>query len=191
MSECIPCKTLKDCLQFKDFDASNTNAKLYLSTTKTLTIACPSGESQTVNLDAGIIGYVLNFQPGNPPYPDLVLNCTGGQITVPVPDGINQAQLDALIVQLLNTCLEQIAKDIGCSSGNFYNTLQSIKCSGGFTIAGAVPTGISIVTIGSSNDTLQISGGIVQSSISTADANQKALQLLNDAVKTGNVICAH
>lgn len=189
MKNCIPCKTLKDCIQFADFTPSNPNDKLYLSTAQAVVVTCPDGTQTTVNMDAGIVGYVLTFQLGNPPYPDLTLNCTGGTITVSVPDGINQAQLDALINGMLNTCLSQIAINIGCVSGVFYNTQQQFLCPNNHSmyIAGAVPTGVAVLGSGKG---IYILAGVVQSTTSVADANSKALQVLKDLYDTGNVACS-
>lgn len=192
MKNCIPCKTLKDCIQFADFTPSDPNDKLYLSTAQAVVVTCPDGTQTTVNMDAGIVGYVLTFQLGNPPYPDLTLNCTGGTITVSVPDNANQQQLDDLINGMLNTCLQQIAKNIGCGTGQFFNTQQTYNpCSDPDAhtyIQGAVPAGVGLANPPNESG-LSMAAGIIQSTISIADANAKAQLVLEEIFSTGNAIC--
>lgn len=196
MNECLPCKALKDCITFNDFSPSVSDDKLFVSPAANITITCPSGSVITTNLDAGTVGYVLNFQLGNPPYPNLVLNCTGGTITVPVPDDTTQSQLETLINGMLNTCLNQIASSIGCAAGQFFNTPQNYNpCDlGGSSpntrVVGNVPAG---VTPGPASPEvpqgLTMAGGIVQSTISVADANAKAQAVLQEIFSTGNADC--
>ena len=193
---CKPCQVLKDCIQFQDFVPSNPNDKIYYSKAQTLTVTCPAGTTATVPLDAGIIAYVLTFSLGNPPYPNLTLNCTGGTISIPVPDDVTQAQLDGLINRMLNQCLTQIAIGIGCGGGVFFNTMQQVSCldqSLGVLVPGALPAGVSPVDnpggTGNHNNTLVIAAGTIQSTISIADANAKALQVLNEIFSTRNAIC--
>ena len=184
---CKPCQVLKDCIQFQDFVPSNPNDKIYYSKAQTLTVTCPAGTIAVVPLDAGIIAYVLTFSLGNPPYPNLTLNCTGGTVSVPVPDDVTHAQLDTLINGMLNQCLTQIAIGIGCGGGVFFNTEQSVGCPdlNQFTsVAGAIPAGVSL-----SGHYLVIAAGTIQSTISIADANAKALQVLNEIFSTFNVVC--
>jgi hypothetical protein len=179
------------CLKFEDFIPSNPTGKVYLSAAQSLTVSCPSGVPATVNLPAGIIGFNLTFTLGNPPYPNLTLNCVSGMISIPVPDDTTQAQLDALVNSLLQQCLTQIAINIGCASGVFFNTTQSISCPPpgqsslvNLTIPGALPSGVITNT-----STLTIVTGAIQSTISVADANAKALQLLTEIFATGNAKC--
>ena len=187
---CKPCQVLKDCIQFQDFAPSNPDDKTYYSKAQTMTVTCPAGTTATVPLDAGIIAYVLTFSLGNPPYPNLTLNCTGGTISIPVPDDVTQAQLDALINGMLNQCLTQIAINIGCSSGVFLNTQQvNAQCVdiGTVEIAGALPAGVLIDP--NNNEQLIMSAGIIQSTISIADANAKAQQVLAEIFSTRNAAC--
>lgn len=182
-----PCPT---CLQFQDFLPSTTVGKLYLNTAQSITVTCPDGSTPTVQIPAGVIGFVLNFSIGTPPYPDLVLNCVGGQIIIPVPDDSVQAQVDVLITQMLNQCAAQIALQNRCVPGEFVNEIQQMGCPAGtgtfVTINGAVPPGI-----GFSDDDhfLTIAAGTITSTVSVADANSKAKQLLAELFATGNVIC--
>jgi hypothetical protein len=186
MAECVPCQVLKECLQFQDFLPSVQTGKLYQSAAQLVTVTCPSGTQVTVNLDAGVVSYVVNFELGNPPYPDLMLNCTGGTIMVPVPNSTTQAQLDALVNGMINTCLSQIAVNQGCQTGLFFNTQQTISCpSNNVLIPGAIPAGIS-----ANGQNLTMAAGVVESTISVADANGKALQVLYDMFQTGNTNCS-
>ncbi len=191
MSDCIPCKVLANCLQFEDFAASQTQRNLYLSTAQNVTVTCPSNTVVTVPLEGGIVTYMLNFQLGNPPYPNLTLNCTGNTISIPVPDNTTQADLDALIQGMLNQCLKQIAVSIGCVAGSFFNTQQNYQpCppSGGTVISGAVPGGVTVVGgIGSLG--IVMAPGTIQSTVSVADANSKAQEVLREIYSTGNVTC--
>lgn len=196
MSDCIPCRALANCLQFQDFLPSVTKDKLYLSKAKTIVVTCPSGETAATNLDAGIIGYVLNFELGNPPYPNLTLNCTNGQLSIPVPDTATQAELDALINGMLDSCLTQMATTISCGAGVFYNTLQSYTgCVGDnpcVQVSGALPGGVIFVNqTGETPSMIQIAAGTIQSTVSVADANFKANQVLMEIFTTGNAKCTN
>ena len=186
MSEPTPCKRVCSCIQFQDFVPSTPTDKIYYSTAQTVTVTCPSGVTATVNLDAGLVAYALTFPLGNPPYPDLVLNCSNSTITVPVPDNTTQDELDALIVGMLNQCLQQIATNIGCVSGVFFNTQQSVPCpSENVLMAGAFPAGVT----GVNTPNLTMAAGTIQSTISVADANAKALLVLQEIFQTGNATC--
>lgn len=188
MSDCIPCKALAKCLQFEDFTPSQTSDKLYLSAAQSITVTCPSTETATVSLEGGIVSYVLNFEIGTPPYPNLTLNCTGGQISIPVPDNATQADLDALIKGMLQTCLQQVAKSIGCAGGVFYNTEQIFSgCPNGLPcsrVSGGAPSGIF-----TADRKVTIASGSIMSTISVNDANLKANQVLNELYATQNVTC--
>jgi hypothetical protein len=195
MPETTPCKRLGNCIQFQDFVPSSPTDKLYINKEVTLTVTCPAGTQATQTLPAGIVGYVLKFAIGSAPYPNLVLNCTGGQISIPVPDDVTQAQLDDLINGMLTTCLNQIAINIGClsgSAGTFFNTQQNYNPCGGENactdIEGALPAGVT--NVNSQPVGLTMAAGVVQSTISVADANAKAQQVLAEIYSTGNVICA-
>ena len=179
------------CLKFEDFVASNPTDKVYKSAAQALTVTCPSGVNSTVNLPAGIIGFNLTFSLGNPPYPDLVLNCVSGTITVPVPDSTTQAQLDTLVNGLLVQCLSQFAINIGCASGAFLNEEQTFGCPPpgqaglvNISILGALPAGVT-----NNTSSLIMAAGTIQSTISVADANAKALQVLMEIFSTGNATC--
>ena len=159
-------------------------------------MTCPAGTQATQTLPAGIVGYVLKFAIGSAPYPNLVLNCTGGQISIPVPDNVTQAQLDDLINGMLTTCLNQIAINIGClsgSAGTFFNTQQAYNpCASDVEteLSGAVPAGVTPASSESSQfGGATIAAGLVQSTISVGDANAKAQQLLAELYSTGNVFC--
>lgn len=200
MSECLPCKRTGNCIQFQDFQPSSPTDKLYINKETTLTVTCPAGTQVTQTIPAGVVGYVLKFAIGSAPYPNLVLNCTGGQISVPVPDDVTQAELDDLVNGMLTTCLNQIAINIGCLSGGngtFFNTQQTYNPCGpvdgpaGCTeIQGAVPAGVT-PSLGNSNNGLTIASGVVQSTISVADANAKAQQLGQEIYSTGNALCVN
>jgi hypothetical protein len=191
MSDCIPCKALAKCLQFEDFTPSQTSDKLYLSAAQSITVTCPSTETATVSLEGGVVSYVLNFEIGTPPYPNLTLNCTGGQISVPVPDNVTQADLDALINGMLQTCLQQVAKSIGCTGGVFFNTQQIYGgCSPDLLcqiITGGAPAGV--FTTGGAESKVAIASGTIMSTISVNDANLKANQVLNELFATQNAEC--
>jgi hypothetical protein len=190
---CVPCKVLKDCLTFPDFITSVTANQLFVSPAQNITVTCPSGTVITTSLDAGAVGFVLNFQLGEPPYPNLVLNCTGGTITVPVPDDTTQAQLVALINGMLNTCMNQIATSIGCAAGVFFNTPQIYNpCNDenpNTFVQGNTPAGVTPQNGGQDENGLMMAGGIVQSTISVGDANAKAQQVLQEIFSTTNANC--
>lgn len=182
-----PCAT---CLQFKDFETSKSSGKIYYSAAQVVTATCPDGTVSRTPLDAGILSYALNFELGNPPYPNLILNCSGGQISIPVPDKATQADLDALINGMLNQCLSRIAISISCLSGTFYNTVQYMSCDvSGFyaTIGGAVPAGVDVESGGLQR--AYIESGVIQSIVSVEDANAKALQVLQSLFNSGNLYC--
>jgi hypothetical protein len=179
------------CLQFKDFEPSISGNKVYYSAAQQVSANCPDGTVSVVPLDAGVISYTLNFSLGNPPYPNLVLNCLNGVISVPVPDDTTQSQLDALITGMINECLGRIAVSIGCQSGTFFNTQQSFTCGiDGYvmSVVGALPPGVTVDPTDSS--TLIIQAAVIQSLISIDDANAKAMQVLNDVLGTGNAVCS-
>ncbi len=187
MKNCIPCKTLKNCVEFQDFIFSNPNDRLYSNAAQSLTVTCPDGSRQTVNIPAGIVQYVLPFELGTPPYPNLALTCSDSSISVPVPDNATQSDLDALIKGLIQSCVLKLAASIGCPpAAQFYNTAQSYNpCKGGgVVILGAAPVGI--IT---GNEGLVISAGVISSTISVADANSKTQQVLEDMFNTGNAGC--
>lgn len=196
---CIPCKALKKCLESADFIASNSTDLLYQSLGQNITATCVNGTQVTVPFSAGAVGFILDFVLGNPPYPNLVLNCTGGLISVAVPDGTNQTQLNALIQGMLNTCLTQIAIATACGNGVFFNTLQNFtNCSGANALVntqttdpvggGGLPAGVSVPH---GCGTLQMAAGTIQSEISVADANAKAQQVLKEIFSTGNAVCGN
>ena len=194
MSEIVPCKRLQSCIEFQDFLPSSPNFKLYVNQQQTVTINCPSGLTSTTVMPAGLIGFVVKFAiDGKGPYPDLVTNCTGGSLRVPVPGTITQAALDALVYKMLNQCVQQIAKNILCQPGSFVNTAQSLNlCGGGLPNtngAGAVPGGVSPTNGQTSATGASIAAGAIMSTVSIADANAKAQQLLNELYSTGNLIC--
>jgi hypothetical protein len=180
-----PCPT---CLQFQDFLPSNSSAHLYLNLAQSVTVSCPDGSKPIVNIPAGVIGYVLNFSLGTPPYPDLVLNCVGGQIIVPVPDDTDQDELNSLIQSLLNQCVNKVALQSGCVAGSFVSVQQQVTCGSGLfvTVPGALPVG---VTVSQDGHSLVATAGLISSTISVADANSKAIQLLNELLSTKNAVC--
>jgi hypothetical protein len=188
MGNCITCQALASGITFTDFISSPEIDQTFVSTAQIVTVTCPSGLMVTVPLEGGIVSYVVDFQVGQPPYPNLTLNCIGGTISIPVPSTINEAGLTGLVTTLLNMCISQIATSVGCQPGSYLNTAQSISpCGAGapnIHVIGAVPTGTSYAA-----GVLTISAGTVQSTISIADANAKALQLLNELYNTGNVTC--
>lgn len=193
---CDPCIALVNCLPFfPDFIESVSPNVLYTSPASNVSVVCPNGNTSVVALDAGVVSYNLNFALGNPPYPNITLYCQGGTISVPVPSTTNQVQLTALVQGMLQTCMNQIAMAIGCPSGIFYNTQQTLNlCQTSpntYTdVKGALPGGVSIVGGGTSGASgLQIAAGAIQSTLSVSDANAKALLLLNEIYSTANVSC--
>lgn len=180
-----PCNT---CTQFEDFKPSKSALKVYYSEAGVLTVTCPDGTTTTTPLDAGIATYTLNFTLGFPPYPNLVTYCGGKAISIPVPDNATQSDLDALIAGMLSKCVSAIAKVAGCPGGVFYNTQQSVApCPDyGIDVAGSLPIG---VYLDADNQNLIIPAGLIQSTISVADANAKAILILNEIFSTGNAIC--
>lgn len=184
-----PCPT---CLQFGDFKPSNSVEKLYLNAAQTVTVNCPDGSSKEVSIPAGVVGFVLDFSIGSAPYPDISLNCVGGEIVVSVPDKSDQGDLDGLINGMLNKCVSQIATQSACTTGEFVNTVQQyLGCASDVQfvlIPGGIPNGVSISSDG---HYLVIAGGIISSTISVSDANAKAIQLLKELFATGNAICGN
>lgn len=193
MSAQTPCKQLINCIQFQDFLVSNPNHKLYVNQQLEVTITCPSGITSTTLMPAGIIGYVLKFTIGSPPYPDLSMNCTGGYLDIPVPATTTQPQLDALINGMLTQCVQQIAQNLLCQPGSYVNTAQLYNpCSGATpnTLGqGAVPGGVSPGNGLTSATGASISPGSIPSTVSIADANSKAQLLMVELYQTGNLIC--
>ena len=192
MSQTTPCKQIKDCIQFQDFVPSSPNDTLFTNPGSTVTVTCPNGSQVTVDVPAGVVGYVLKFAIGDPPYPDLTLNCTGGLISIPVPDTTTADGLNALVNDLISQCVNQLARSIGCSTGTFFNTQQSVSCNGGsgtVTLVGALPPGVTVSGPGVGN-TLNMAAGVIQSTASVADANAKALLVLNEILATGNATCS-
>jgi hypothetical protein len=194
MSDCVPCKALANCLEFIEFPKLPQTGKAYLSSAAALTVTCPNGNSVVVNLPSAAASFSIGYNLGQPPYPDLILNCTGGIIRVSVPDNITQSQLDSMIEGMLQTCMTQIAKSIGCVPGTFYNTQQSLGCptNATATVVGSVPspiTGGVAIGVSSPANLLVVPAGVVQSTVSVADANGKAMQLLAELFSSGNVTC--
>lgn len=181
-----PCPT---CLQFQDFIPSSTTQRLFLNPAQSVTVNCPDGSTPTVQIPAGVVGYLLSFEIGNPPYPDLILNCAGSQIVVPVPDNATGAELENLINQMLGKCAGQIGLQIGCKAGEFVNEKQTFACSDNFYVGvpGALPSGVSV---SSDTHSLIARAGLISSTISVEDANLKAVQLLKEIFATRNAVCS-
>jgi hypothetical protein len=192
-----PCKQLQTCIQFQDFIPSNPNYKLYVSPAQTLTVNCPSGTTASIAMPAGIIGYTLKFAIGDSPYPNISMNCTNGFVSYPVPANVTQPQLDAIIYQMLNACVAQIAQSIACQAGVFLNTQQTYNPCGGALPntwgQGGIPAGVTPQNSPSATPVLAVGAsilsGTIQSNISQTDANSKALALLSELYSTGNLIC--
>jgi hypothetical protein len=186
---CAPCKRLNQCATFGNFNVTSPNDKLYVNNALSLTVNCPDGSVPVVQIPAGVIGYVLNFQIGTPPYPDLQMEFNGQSVVVPVPDDTTSSQLDALVMSLINQVAVLVATQIGCVPGTFYNTQQTVaicttkpaKVGSG----GAVPSGITF-----SGHNLIVASGLISSSISVADANAKAVQLAQELHYTMNAACS-
>ena len=193
MSTQTPCKQLTTCIQFQDFVISNPNYRLYVNPQLEVVITCPSGLTSTTLMPAGIVSYVTKFTVGNPPYPNLSMNCTGGHISIPVPASSTQTQVDALVQGMISQCVQQIARNLLCQPGSYVNTLQSLDpCGGGTNTtngAGAVPGGVSPAHGLTSSTGATIAPGSIDSTISIADANAKAQQLLSELYATGNLTC--
>ena len=194
MLEKLPCKRLGTCIQFQDFVPSSPTDKLYINAAQNVTVTCPGGTTSVVPIPAGIVGYVLKFGIGQAPYPNITFQCTGGALNIPVPDDVTQAQLDALVNGMIQTCVNQIALSIGCAAGTFFNTQQSFNPCGpspAYTdVSGAVPAGVTPATGSSAAGTGSVMiAGIIESTISVADANSKAQQVLSEIYATGNLTC--
>jgi hypothetical protein len=183
-----PCKRGGNCIQFQDFVPSSPNDKLYVNKAQNVTVACPSGSTSVVPIPAGVVGYVVKFAIGDAPYPNLTLNCTGGALNIPVPDDVTQGQLDDLVNGMIQTCVNQIAQGVGCAAGSFFNTQQAYSPCPGNAVLVAAPAGVSLAP-GSSPNGLVMMAGIVESTISVADANSKAQQVLQEIFFTGNASC--
>jgi len=184
MSDCLPCKALADCLQFHEFGNDNVEG------------TCPNGNTAVVQMPSGVSSFTAFLNLGHAPYPDLVLNCTGGIIRVPVPDNTTQIQFDELVEGMINKCLNQMAINIGCVPQIYYNTQQQLACpsvSQTATLAGGIPAGISgAIPVGgtaSPGNLITIPAGLVQSTVSVVDANNRALQVLTELFATGNITC--
>lgn len=196
MSESTPCKRLGNCIQFQDFTPSSPNDKLYVNKAQNVTVTCPGGTTSVVPIPAGIVGYVVKFAIGDQPYPNLTLNCTGGSLNIPVPDDVTQGQLDDLVNGMIQACVNQIAMNIGCAAGSFFNTQQVYNpCVGdnpyvnaqpNTPAPGAVPPGVGG---GPGCNGLIMIAGIIESTISVADANAKSQQVLQEIFSTGNAVC--
>jgi len=186
MSECVPCKQLARCLQFGDFNVVEGTDTLYLNQPQSLVVTCDDGSTVTVQVPGGVIGFVLKFQLGNPPYPDLMLDCSGTLYSVSVPDDCTQVQLNGLITGILTQCAQQLAKQVGCEPAQFFNTVVSFSpCGGAVRTPGAIAAGLTVTAHG-----VSVAAGTVSSSISQNDANAKAVQLAQEAFFTGNLACS-
>jgi hypothetical protein len=187
-----PCKRLDQCLTFGNFNVTSPNDKLYVNAALSLTVNCPDGSTPTVQIPAGVIGYVLNFQVGTPPYPDLQMEFNGQNVVIQVPDSTTPDQLDALVMSLLGQIAVLVAKQIGCVAGVFYNTQQVVQVctSHRAHIGGAIPAGITVSGSSSPKGFITVAAGLVSSSISAQDANLKAIQLAQELFYTQNVICS-
>lgn len=194
MSNCPTCRPVA-CLRFGDFTITQPTDVLFQNAAQNFVVNCPSGSTPVVMIPAGVVGFVLTFALGQPPYPDLTLNCTGGMITVPVPANITPAQLMALINGLINQCAQQVATQIGCFSASYLNTQQLFQppCSlgaGKLVVALGPPNGIpNGVGIDSTLSFIVVSGGTITSTVSQADANGKALQLAQEMYQSGQILC--
>lgn len=186
---CAPCKRLNQCATFGNFNVTSPNDKLYVNNALSLTVNCPDGSVPVVQIPAGVIGYVLNFQIGTPPYPDLQMEFNGQSVVVPVPDDTTSSQLDALVMSLINQVAVLVATQIGCVPGTFYNTQQTVAIcttkAAKVGSGGAVPSGITF-----SGHNLIVASGLISSSISVADANAKAVQLAQELHYTMNAACS-
>jgi hypothetical protein len=196
MSTCPTCRPVI-CTTFGDFKIVNPTDVLYKNPAYNLIVQCPNGSTPFYTVPAGTIGFVLNFAIGEPPYPNLTLDCTGGLITVPVPSNTTQAQLVSLIQGMLAQCGNQIALQNACVNATYLNTVQQFEplCQAGTgqlvyaQVAppdNGVPAGVSI---DSTSTFIVVSAGVITSTVSQADANGKALQLAQEMFNSGQIIC--
>lgn len=111
MSTCEPCKVIAECLQFP-LEFYNLNVgKHYSNPLMGFQVVQPDGSVLTVYVPPGTINLDFPFPPDFPgEYPPVVLKCPGGGTIVRVvPSGSTQAQIDAIIAEMILLCATEIA----------------------------------------------------------------------------------
>jgi len=196
---CEPCVDITECLRFP-LVLYNLNAnKQYSNDITSVQVTCPDGTIQTVVVPAGTINYTLPFSPGfTGDYPPLVMNClSGGVIVKTIPSGATQSEIDVIVIEMINECVQAYAQSIApCGSNGvkvFYNTAVTTThtCDvGTLTFDGTQPSWISIDL-----DTGIITGnaGAITSATSVADATASAQSQLEawvqSVVDSGELHC--
>jgi len=177
----------------------NLNAnKTYENIAQSVDVICPDNSVQTVVIPAGTITFTLPFPPGfSGDYPPLVMNClSGGVIVKTIPSGATQDQIDVIVNEMLDQCVQAYAKSIAdCSTTKIFSSDQvSVEhdCAEGTTLqfSGTLP---SWITIDTGTSTVIGSAGAFNSEISAADATATAQSNLNvgsqSNLDNGNLTC--
>lgn len=177
MSDCEPCKTISECLQFPLVFYNLGAGKHYSNPTLGFKVTCPNGTVVTQYVTAGRVQFTLPFPPGfTGDYPPLVLGCAaGGNIVRAIPSGSTQDQIDAIVSEMILTCANAIAKqEANCGApnpvGNDVVYFVHDCSSGTLSFSGTLPSWISL---DASNSRLVGAAGQFSSS-SKASANQIA-----------------
>lgn len=179
MSEqCEPCKPTGTCLTFPLVFFSLGRGKSYTNDAMVFTVNCPTGPIQ-VTIPAGTINYTFPFPAGyDGEYPPLVLPCTGGVIIRTLASGSTQAQIDAVVNEMISTCAQQKANG-SCPPVIFGNDQVFFvhNCAAGETLAysGTLP---SWITLDTTNSRLIGAAGTFTGASKT-DANSAAQSALD------------
>jgi hypothetical protein len=111
MSKCEPCQTITECLQFPIAFYNLNVGKHYSNPLLGFQVVQPDGSVLTVYVPPGTVNVDFPFPPDVPTdYPPVVLQCpNGGTIVQTIPPGSTQAQIDAIIAQMIFNCAQSIA----------------------------------------------------------------------------------
>lgn len=111
MSDCEPCRTITECTQFPLAFYNLNVGKHYSNPLLGFQVTQPDGSVLTVYVPPGTVNLNFPYPPDNPGgYPPVVLQCPGGGTIVrTVPAGSTQAQIDAIINQMILDCAQSIA----------------------------------------------------------------------------------
>jgi len=182
---CPPCRTL-DCAIPDDVDIYTlNNGTLFENPETPVAISVPPG---VYIVPRGTIQFVVS---SNPISPLRLLGCLC-EIVVDI-DGMTSDQIAVVAQDMVNAAAVQFGQ---CRNLNpappFFNGVETITCPGGILINlignPQLPAGVSLIA-----GQLVIQPGVVFSTASEADANQKALTLLQNTLANlmaqGKAVC--
>lgn len=197
--DCEPCVEQGTCLQFPIVFYNLSANKSYSNSELSYQVSCPTGPDRTVYVAAGRINFTLPFPPDYAgPYPPLIMGCdAGGTIVRNIPDGSTQAEIDAIVADMIYTCGQAIAEsEVNCNApapvGSFSNEVVYFENDCGddtLTYEGTLPEWI---TIDTENSRLVGAVGTFTASSQTS-ANEAAQAAINSfgeySLMTGNLFC--